>query len=118
MVHPLANGEQAWSEERVTPTSFDMRSAPDANGLFVGDYEGLSALGTTFYPFWSQSDAAAPTYSPRQRRRHSRIDHTPSTTKGDQPASGIPGGQGRANPAVSYLRHCRDSHANAASRYY
>ena len=35
-----------------------MRQAPDANGFFVGDYEGLSALGTTFYPFWSQSDNA------------------------------------------------------------
>ena len=28
--------------ERITPTSFDMRSAPVARGFFVGDYEGLA----------------------------------------------------------------------------
>lgn len=49
------NGGASWSQERVTPTSFDMRTAPDARGLFVGDYEGLAATGTTFKPFWSQS---------------------------------------------------------------
>jgi hypothetical protein len=48
----------SWSEERVTPTSFDMRAAPNASGLFVGDYEGLSHAGATFTPFWSQSTAA------------------------------------------------------------
>ena len=53
-----ADGGQTWSEERVTPESFDMREAPVARGYFVGDYEGLSAVGTTFYPFWSQSDSS------------------------------------------------------------
>jgi len=93
------NGGQTWSEERVTRTSFDMRKAPNANGLFVGDYEGLSALGTTFYPFWSESRAdgtdivaatlgepfAAPIYSP-------------STTEGDQPASAFPIVKGKPIP--------------------
>ena len=49
------NGGASWSEERVTPASFDMRSAPFAGGFFVGDYLGLAATGTTFKPFWSQS---------------------------------------------------------------
>jgi hypothetical protein len=49
------NGGASWSEERVTPTSFDMLSAPFARGFFVGDYEGLAATGTAFKPFWSQS---------------------------------------------------------------
>lgn len=93
------DGGQTWSEERVTRTSFDMRKAPNANGLFVGDYEGLSALGTTFYPFWSESRAdgtdivaatlgapfAPPTY-------------TPSTTEGDQPASAFPIVKGKPIP--------------------
>ena len=38
------NGGQTWSEERLTPTSFDMRTAPVARGYFTGDYEGLAAL--------------------------------------------------------------------------
>lgn len=49
------DGGASWSEERVTPASFDMRTAPVARGYFVGDYEGLAATGTTFKALWSQS---------------------------------------------------------------
>jgi hypothetical protein len=35
---------------RLTPTSFDMRTAPDARGFFVGDYEGLTNTGNNFLP--------------------------------------------------------------------
>ena len=36
----------------MTTTSFDMRTAPDAGGYFVGDYTGLDHVGTTFHPTW------------------------------------------------------------------
>jgi hypothetical protein len=36
------------SRERLTRRPFDMRTAPDANGLFVGDYEGLAATPRMF----------------------------------------------------------------------
>ncbi len=39
-------------ENRLTTTSFDMRTAPDALGYFVGDYTGLDHFGTTFRPAW------------------------------------------------------------------
>jgi hypothetical protein len=42
-------------EERLTDTSFDMRQAPDANGFFTGDYEGLANAGNDFTPFFSQT---------------------------------------------------------------
>jgi hypothetical protein len=42
----------AADETRVTTTSFDMRTAPDALGYFVGDYTGLDHFGTTFHPTW------------------------------------------------------------------
>ena len=71
------HGGSSWSEERLTPQSFDMRQAPDANGFFVGDYEGVGALGTTFYPFWSQSDNRGTNVSPRQHRRRSQQRRTP-----------------------------------------
>jgi hypothetical protein len=45
------------NENRLTPTSFDMRSAPYAAGYFTGDYEGLDNFGNTFTPFFVQSTA-------------------------------------------------------------
>ena len=35
---------------QLTERSFDMRTAPDANGFFVGDYEGLTNAGNNFLP--------------------------------------------------------------------
>jgi hypothetical protein len=47
----------SWGDEnRLTPASFDMRSAPYAIGYFTGDYEGLDNFGTTFTPFFVQGD--------------------------------------------------------------
>jgi len=40
------NGNATFSpRQRLTPQSFDMRTAPDAGGYFVGDYEGLTNTG-------------------------------------------------------------------------
>jgi hypothetical protein len=36
--------------ERLTDGSFDMRTAPFAEGFFVGDYEGLTSIGRRFVP--------------------------------------------------------------------
>jgi hypothetical protein len=45
----------SWDDEsRLTPTSFNMRTAPYAVGYFTGDYEGLDNFGTTFTPFFVQ----------------------------------------------------------------
>jgi hypothetical protein len=54
------DGGNTWSEQRVTPTSFDMRTAPYARGYFVGDYAGLTAEGTRFTTFFT---AAIPPYT-------------------------------------------------------
>jgi hypothetical protein len=42
-------------EVRLTPTSFDVDLAPRAGGLFLGDYVGLSHVGATFVPFYTQT---------------------------------------------------------------
>jgi hypothetical protein len=55
-----------WNEEvRVTPTSFDSRQAPLANGFFLGDYVGLDDDGTRFTASFTQgvSPATPPTSS-------------------------------------------------------
>jgi hypothetical protein len=50
-----------WGDEvQLTDTSFDMRLAPFANGFFTGDYEGLSSIGDSFTPFFSQSHGTDP----------------------------------------------------------
>ena len=41
--------------ERVTPQSFDLRTAPDARGFFLGDYEGLAAAGNRFEVLFSKT---------------------------------------------------------------
>ena len=94
------DGGHSWSEERVTPTPFDMRTAPVARGYFIGDYEGLSALGTTFYPFWSESrssgtDIVASTLQAPSHRRPTRRQRP------KVPAClGLPDRQGQTDPAV------------------
>jgi hypothetical protein len=51
------NGGATFSpRERVTPNSFDMRTAPDARGFFVGDYEGLTSANQVFYPVFVQAN--------------------------------------------------------------
>ena len=45
------DGNAAFSpRRRLTQRSFDMRTAPDALGFFVGDYEGLTNTGNNFLP--------------------------------------------------------------------
>ena len=47
-----SNGGATWAESRLTATSFDITTAPVApasRGYFLGDYEGLSSAGSTFY---------------------------------------------------------------------
>jgi hypothetical protein len=41
---------------RLTDTSFDIETAnnPGGSGYFLGDYQGLTAVGTDFLATWSQ----------------------------------------------------------------
>ncbi len=38
--------------------SFNMLVAPNAGGLFLGDYVGLATAGTAFRPFFTQTSCA------------------------------------------------------------
>ena len=52
----------AFGETKLSTTGpFDMTQAPDAEGYFVGDYEGLTASGTTFDPFFVMAKPIATT---------------------------------------------------------
>ena len=47
------DGGQTWSaSQRLTPT-FDQTASPFAGGFFLGDYQGLTAAGAVFQPFFA-----------------------------------------------------------------
>ncbi|MEO8135137.1 MAG: sialidase family protein [Betaproteobacteria bacterium] len=43
-----------WRESRVSGP-FDLAIAPNANGLFLGDYQSLASIGNVFVPFFAQT---------------------------------------------------------------
>jgi hypothetical protein len=46
-----------WRETRLAG-SFDLLDAPNAGGLFLGDYQGLSGSGSTFVALYSRTNRA------------------------------------------------------------
>jgi hypothetical protein len=54
------NGGATWAESRITASPFDMRTAPFARGLFVGDYEGLATQNGQFLALFSQTHGTDP----------------------------------------------------------
>jgi hypothetical protein len=64
LVHASGNftspGSWTADEKRLTDTSFNMENAaPTSRGLFLGDYEGLAAAGTSFYALFAQAGSSA-----------------------------------------------------------
>jgi hypothetical protein len=61
--HATCSDPASWAaggEARVsTSGSFNMLTAPISRGPFVGDYEGLTASGTTFVPFFIMAQPIA-----------------------------------------------------------
>jgi len=56
VAHSHDGGLSFSDENRLTTDPFDMRTAPDALGYFVGDYTGLDHFGTTFHPAWVEAN--------------------------------------------------------------
>jgi hypothetical protein len=48
----------AWTETRLTPTSFNLRAAPNSEGIFLGGYEGLASAGDHFLSLFAQANSA------------------------------------------------------------
>jgi hypothetical protein len=49
--------EGDWTEARLTPSSFNLRAAPNAEGLFLGGYEGLASAGRRFVSTFAQANS-------------------------------------------------------------
>jgi hypothetical protein len=54
------DGGATWIEARATPASFDHKLAPDAGGLFLGDYVGLAPAGGAFLAMFTKTEATDP----------------------------------------------------------
>lgn len=61
LTHSDDGGESFGDEVRMTAESFDMRTAPDALGYFVGDYTGLHHAGSRFDALFSVANDGAET---------------------------------------------------------
>jgi hypothetical protein len=46
----------SWTTEAHVAGPFDMETAPDARGYFVGDYEGLARAGSSFVSFFAMAN--------------------------------------------------------------
>jgi hypothetical protein len=61
--HPAASAPDRctgdWTETRLTPSSFDLRMAPNARGRFLGDFVGLASAGTSFLSLFAQANSQA-----------------------------------------------------------
>ena len=53
------DGGATWTENRITPSSFDDTLAPNSRGYFLGDYQGLTNNGSAFVPYFVQTVSAA-----------------------------------------------------------
>ena len=51
------NHGASFGNEQHIAGSFDMLTAPNSTGFFVGDYEGLDTIGTSFQPFFVQANS-------------------------------------------------------------
>jgi hypothetical protein len=59
IVDSTNHGATWGGEQRITPASFDLDTAPVApasRGHFLGEYEGLAPNGNTFLPFFAQAN--------------------------------------------------------------
>jgi hypothetical protein len=58
------DGGTTWTEDRLTPTSFDMHQAAYARGYMIGDYQGLDSQGSVFRPLFTQANPGSDTMFP------------------------------------------------------
>jgi hypothetical protein len=89
------------SDEQHLSGPFNFREAPDAGGRFVGDYQGMTSIGSRFLPFFATTNCLISCPSNRTDIFSTAV--TPSATtrpSGSAPAAGPQSGA-RLAPQVS-----------------
>lgn len=72
-----------WREDRVSEP-FDLSRAPNALGLFLGDYQGLTSIGPVFIPFFAKS--GGPDSNRNDIYAHISLGHVMEDAARDAPA--------------------------------
>jgi hypothetical protein len=80
------------NEQRITPVSFDLSTAPVARGFFLGDYEALQPSGGGFLSVFVKTncDAPYPTSNPLCAPASSNVAPTSNTNPNDVFSATIP----------------------------
>lgn len=86
-----------WSEQHISGP-FDLDLAPDAEGLFIGDYQALAVIGDAFVPFYVQtnnqgtynrSDAYTLPPQPVPLQLQHKVSYTVRALPATRPAAGF-----------------------------
>ncbi|MGH8077624.1 MAG: sialidase family protein, partial [Lysobacter sp.] len=93
------DGGVTWSESRVS-SPFDLTTAPNAGGLFLGDYQGLKSRGNVFVPFFAKTSSgdfnnrtdvfAAPAVSVSSSASMLRARPTPAASRAEAAERAVP----------------------------
>jgi hypothetical protein len=83
------DGGATWTENRLTPTSFDIEAAPVSRGYFLGDYEGLTTSGTTFHAVFVQANSGNTAHGRLLRNDHDGVSQPPFGTTAPPRRRGI-----------------------------
>jgi hypothetical protein len=58
--HSSCASAASWGNESHIAGPFDIETAPVARGFFLGDYQGLTSVGTSFLPFYVLTNSGNP----------------------------------------------------------
>jgi hypothetical protein len=94
-----SDGGVTWTESRIS-AAFDLNTAPNAGGLFLGDYQGLKSRGNVFVPFFVKTSSgdfnnrtdvfAAPALSILSSADVARAAPTPAASRADVAERAVP----------------------------
>jgi hypothetical protein len=122
--HPSASAPATnpanWGEVRLTDTSFNLEQAPArfAGDFFLGDYEGLKAVGNDFVAVWGMPDGSATSQeSIFFRMGFSTGGASPAARlqRGSAAPGGATSGGARAGVETPTSKHAETPHAAATA---
>jgi hypothetical protein len=94
-----SDGGVTWTESRIS-AAFDLNTAPNAGGLFLGDYQALKSRGNVFVPFFVKTSSgdfnnrtdvfAAPALSVMSSAANARAAPTPAASRAEAAERAVP----------------------------
>ena len=86
-------------DEQHLAGPFNFAAAPNAGGRFVGDYQGMAAIGSTFHPFFAVTNCLTSCTTNRTDIYTTSVTPTTPQTPSSDSTAGVPS-HGRTTPAL------------------